>query len=168
MMTTPLLFLDLDGTVRQGKDDDLGRFVNGPDDVVIFPEAIEMMRRWVARDGRIIGVTNQGGVSEGHMSLDYCMETTAETHVQCDLMFELIVTATWHPGSENPLGSPWFRKPSPGMIFHALDQLGDRYPEEDYSPELSLFVGDRETDRICAERAGVPFMWASEWRAMAS
>lgn len=39
----PVLYLDLDGTVRQGKDDGLGRFVNGPEDVIVFPEAVEMM-----------------------------------------------------------------------------------------------------------------------------
>jgi hypothetical protein len=33
----PVLYLDLDGTVRKGKDE-LGRFVNGPDDVELFPE----------------------------------------------------------------------------------------------------------------------------------
>jgi D-glycero-D-manno-heptose 1,7-bisphosphate phosphatase len=37
----PVLYLDLDGTVRQGKDDTLGRFVNGPEDVVVFPEAVQ-------------------------------------------------------------------------------------------------------------------------------
>ena len=36
----PVLYLDLDGTVRQGKDDALGRFVNGPEDGVEFPEAV--------------------------------------------------------------------------------------------------------------------------------
>lgn len=41
----PVLYLDLDGTVRHGHDE-LGRFVNGPDDVVVFPEATAMMRRW--------------------------------------------------------------------------------------------------------------------------
>jgi histidinol phosphatase-like enzyme len=50
---TPVLYLDIDGTVRQGKDDALGRFVNGPADVVVFPEAVEMMRRWKAGGGRL-------------------------------------------------------------------------------------------------------------------
>ena len=61
----PVLYLDLDGTVRQGKDDALGRFVNGPEDVAVFPEAVEMMRRWKAGGGRVIGVSNQGGVALG-------------------------------------------------------------------------------------------------------
>ncbi len=39
-VATPLLAVDLDGTVRHGKAE-LGRFVNGPDDVVVFPEAVD-------------------------------------------------------------------------------------------------------------------------------
>ena len=39
----PILFLDLDGTVRHGFSE-LGRFVNCADDVVIFPEALERIR----------------------------------------------------------------------------------------------------------------------------
>jgi hypothetical protein len=34
--STPVLYLNLDGTVRHGRDE-LGRFVNGPNDVVIVP-----------------------------------------------------------------------------------------------------------------------------------
>lgn len=41
---TPVLWLDLDGTVRHGKDE-LGHFVNNAADVVVFPEAVQMMRR---------------------------------------------------------------------------------------------------------------------------
>ncbi len=44
MKPTPVLYLDLDGTVRHGKDE-LGHFVNEPSDVVIFPEALKLMRQ---------------------------------------------------------------------------------------------------------------------------
>lgn len=58
-LTVPMLYLDLDGTVRQGKDDPLGRFVNGPKDVFVFPEAKKQMKIWHDKGGRIIGVSNQ-------------------------------------------------------------------------------------------------------------
>src|SRR3954451_9677101 len=63
-----LLVVDIDGTVRQGKDDALGRFVNGPEDVVVFPEAVTMMQRWKDAGGRIAGVSNQGGIGLGIVS----------------------------------------------------------------------------------------------------
>src|SRR5258708_2156240 len=75
----PVLYLDLDGTVRQGKDDALGRFVNGPEDVVIFPEAVTMMRRWKQGGGRAIGVSNQGGVSLGIVPYDRVAAAMRET-----------------------------------------------------------------------------------------
>ena len=65
----PVLYLDLDGTVRQGKDDALGRFVNGPEDVVVFPEAVEMMRRWKAGGGRIVGGQQPGRRRARHRHL---------------------------------------------------------------------------------------------------
>src|SRR5258708_7270522 len=78
----PVLYLDLDGTVRQGKDDALGRFVNGPEDVVIFPEAVTMMRRWKQGGGRVIGVSNQGGVSLGIVPYDRVAAAMRETNRQ--------------------------------------------------------------------------------------
>jgi hypothetical protein len=66
----PLLCLDLDSTVRKGKSE-LGRFVHGPGDVEVFPEAVEMMRRWKNAGGRIIGVSNQGGVANGEIYPPY-------------------------------------------------------------------------------------------------
>jgi hypothetical protein len=64
----PVLFLDLDGTVREGPDDPLGKFVNGPEDVRVFPEAVEQMRRWKDNGGRVLGVTNQGGIALGYVT----------------------------------------------------------------------------------------------------
>ena len=64
-LAVPVLYLDIDGTVRQGKDDALGRYVNGPDDVVVFPGAVTAMREWKSAGGRIVGVSNQGGVALG-------------------------------------------------------------------------------------------------------
>jgi D-glycero-D-manno-heptose 1,7-bisphosphate phosphatase len=66
----PVLYLDLDGTVRHGKDE-LGRFVNGPEDVVVFPEAVERMRKWKQGGGRIIGVSNQGAWRLGSSSTSW-------------------------------------------------------------------------------------------------
>ncbi|MEF8773467.1 MAG: HAD hydrolase-like protein [Halobacteriales archaeon] len=45
------------------------------------------------------------------------------------------------------------RKPDPDQLLAAIEPL-------DAAPERSLFVGDSESDREAAERAGVPFRWA--------
>lgn len=161
----PVLYLDLDGTVRQGKDDALGRFVNGPDDVIVFPEAVELMRRWKAGGGRCVGVSNQGGVALGIISAKNVAAAMLETHHQAKGLFDKIVWCQHHPDAANPEWARcWCRKPSPGLIIEAAIDLGHHYREM-YPPYMGLMVGDRDEDRECARIAGLDFQWAAEWRA---
>jgi D-glycero-D-manno-heptose 1,7-bisphosphate phosphatase len=164
----PVLYLDLDGTVRHGKTE-LGRFVNGPDDVVIFPEAVEMMRRWKVGGGRIVAVSNQGGVALGHFTNAQCAATMMRTHELTQHLFDKIAWCRHHPAAEHPeMARCWCRKPSPGLLIEAAHDLADRYPGEIYPPYMGCMVGDRPEDEECARLAGVDFMWAADWRAMAS
>lgn len=161
-----VLYLDLDGTVRHGKDD-LGRFVNGPDDVVIFPEAITMMRRWKARGGRIIGVSNQGGIALGHVTMGQVANAMLRTQHLTGNLFDKIAWCRHHPDSNDPeMARCWCRKPRIGLLVTAASDLAlDTY--EYYPVHMALMVGDRPEDAQCAEAAGVNFILASDWRAMA-
>lgn len=161
----PMLYLDLDGTVREGKDDALGKFVNGPDDVRVFPEAIEKIRQWKAEGGRVVGVSNQGGIALGLVEMVQVAEAMLETQRQCDGMFDLIAFCMHHPNAKNPeFARCWCRKPAPGMLIESALDLA-RLHNEFYPPYMSLMVGDREEDRLCAERAAIDFQWAADWRA---
>jgi D-glycero-D-manno-heptose 1,7-bisphosphate phosphatase len=163
----PVLYLDIDGTVRQGKDDALGRFVNGPDDVVVFPEAVEMMRRWKAGGGRIIGVSNQGGIALGIVDPAQVTAAMAETHRQAEELFDKIAWCSHHPDAPDPeMARCWCRKPSPGLLIEAALDLAQHYGEF-YPPYMGLMVGDRAEDRDCARLAGLNFQDAAEWRAQA-
>lgn len=164
---TPVLYLDIDGTVREGKDDALGRFVNGPQDVRVFPEAVEMMRRWKARGGRIIGVSNQGGIALGLVTTERVAAAMAETHRQADKLFDKIAWCSHHPDATSPEWARcWCRKPAPGLLIVAAIELGPLH-EEYYPPYMGLMVGDRPEDEQCARAAGLDFMWAAEWREQA-
>jgi D-glycero-D-manno-heptose 1,7-bisphosphate phosphatase len=160
----PLLVLDLDGTVREGKDDALGRFVNGPKDVRVFPAAVKRMQEWKERGGRIIACSNQGGIALGLVSMDLVQEAMLETHRQCGFLFDKISFCQHHPDAKDPeYARCWCRKPAPGgLIEAALDCA--RFWHEMYPPHMALFVGDRDEDRKCAEAINFPFMWAKEWR----
>lgn len=161
---TPLLALDLDGTVRHGKDE-LGRFVNCADDVVIFPEALAQMRAWKAKGGRIIAVSNQGGIALGHMTFEACLESMVRTHQLCEGLFDKVAFCRHHPDAFDPeYAHCWCRKPSPGLLIESALDLA-RATGEFYPPYLGMFVGDRPEDQECARLAGFPFKWANEWRA---
>lgn len=163
----PLLCLDIDGTVRQGLNDALGKFVNGPVDVRVFPEAVELMRRWKARNGRIIGVSNQGGVALGHVTLLSVIAAMHETHFQCEQLFDKMLWCIHHPAATDPeYARCWCRKPRIGLIVEGALELGREHGEF-YPPYMALMVGDRQEDRQCAENAGLDFMWAAQWRAQA-
>lgn len=162
----PVLYVDLDGTVRHGKDE-LGRFVNGPEDVVIFPEAVEMMRRWKNAGGRIVAVSNQGGVALGIVTYEKVAAAMLATHEQTDRLMDKICFCVHHPNAEHPeMARCWCRKPSPGLIIEAAIDIAARYGEC-YPPYMGLMVGDRPEDEECARLAGLDFQWAADWRALA-
>lgn len=163
---TPLLCLDLDGTVRHGYDE-LGRFVNTAEDVVVFPEAVEMMRRWRAGGGRIIAVSNQGGIALGYFTRDQCAATMVRTYELADELFDKMLWCSHHPGAKDPeMARCWCRKPAPGLIIEGAIDLGNHLPEY-YPPYMGLMVGDRPEDQECARLAGLDFQWAKDWRAQA-
>lgn len=161
----PLLYLDLDGTVRQGKDDDLGKFVNGPEDVRVFPEAVERMRAWKRGGGRIVAITNQGGLALGYVSPEAVHAANFETNRQAGGLFDLLLVCGHHPDAEDiTMTRCWCRKPRIGLVARATFELEILHPGEGYPPRLAYLVGDREEDRLCAEAANIDFLWAADWR----
>jgi D-glycero-D-manno-heptose 1,7-bisphosphate phosphatase len=160
---TPVLYLDLDGTVRWGKDE-LGRFVNGPEDVRVFDGVADLLWRYKDAGWRIVAVSNQGGIALGLMSMKDCAKAMMETQRQARNAFDKIVWCQHHPSADDPeYAVCWCRKPAIGMIVEAALDLAERHGEY-YPPHMALFVGDREEDRGCAANAHIAFMDAAEWR----
>lgn len=156
----PLLFLDIDSTVRKGFDE-VGHFINKPSDVEVFPEAVEQMRRWRRDGGRIVGISNQGGIAQGKVSEAMVALTMLETRAQCASMFDEVL---WCPHYPDFTGPCWCRKPDIGNLIIAERRLQIQHPHEEYPHGSMLFVGDRPEDEKCAERAGIAFKWANIWR----
>lgn len=163
----PVLYLDLVSTIIHGPDE-LGHFPNGPEDVVVYPEALTMMRRWRDGGGRIIVVSNQGGIALGYVSqvsIALMMTTVWE---KCDRLPSKMAWCLHHPNAEHPeLARCWCRKPSPGLLVEAALRVAERHRGEIYPPHLGLMVGDRDEDQECARLAGLDFQWAHEWRSEA-
>lgn len=163
MLEVPVLFLDIDGTVRHGPDELGGRFVNSADDVVVFPAAAAMMGEWRAHHGgRIVGASNQGGVGLGHLTHTAALEAMDRTQQLTGGLFDLILMCIHAPGAGCAC-----RKPGIGMWLQAVEDLARANPGEAYPFNICLTVGDRDEDRAAAQAAGTAFMWAAAWRALA-
>lgn len=137
----PNLFLDLDGTVRKGLEE-LGRFVNGPEDVDVY-EPVRKSLIHYQETHNVIGVTNQLGIALGHTTAEKVIAAAIETDRQCQNAFNAILIA---PADDQ------YRKPNPGMLLHFGITPND------------LMIGDRVEDILVARNAKVEFKGALEWR----
>jgi D-glycero-D-manno-heptose 1,7-bisphosphate phosphatase len=164
----PVLFLDLDGTVRKGYDElEPKRFVNCADDVELFPRMAERLLSYKQAGWRIVGVSNQGGIATGQVSYDNVLKAMMRTQQISGDAFDKVIFCRHHPQAEDPEYANCFcRKPKMGMLVLAQSYLNESFPDEIYPAHLMLMVGDRDEDKGCAESAGIAFMWAKDWRAM--
>lgn len=161
-----VLYLDIDGTVRHGKDE-LGFFVSKASEVIVFPEAKKLILKAKEAGWRIVGISNQGGIALGLANLTDIAEAFIETNKQCDYAFDKIAFCQHHPNAKDPeYAVCWCRKPRAGLVIESALDLA-RKNNEYYPPHLSLFVGDRPEDKECAEAVNIKFMDAKEWRTTA-
>lgn len=162
----PFLYLDLDGTVRYSKSGH--DFIQGFGDVAVFDDVAPKLMEYKQKGFMICGVTNQGGVAFGAKT-----EKTAwdEIAMMAKLTFPATSNSPWdyfatcfmHENGTIPeyANRSLCRKPDIGMLVEIEMYFAKKYIIPDY--DESLFVGDREEDRLCAERAGIPFQWANEF-----
>ncbi len=135
------VFLDRDGTLIEEKD-----YLSKPEQVVVFPGAIEALRRLRDAGFQLFLVTNQSGVGRGYFTLEDVVKVHA--HLAAELAdqgvkFERIYVAPEHP--EAPSRG---RKPSPQFLFDARDAFGIDLGE-------SYIIGDKLIDLECGWNAGV-------------
>lgn len=157
-----VLYLDLDGTVRHGFDE-LGKFVNGPSDVFVFPEAVAAIKEYKNNGWKIAGVTNQGGIALRHQSMEDAVAACLRTNDLCERLFDKIAICRHHPNAHDPtMASCWCRKPKIGMLIECARDLAG--VDGMCPPSAALMVGDRPEDQQCAENAGIRFIWAKDWR----
>jgi HAD superfamily hydrolase (TIGR01662 family) len=158
----PVLFLDLDGTVRVPasgetfpKDINDQKLVDGIEDIM------EKYDRW---GWYIVGITNQAGVAYGFKTWSDVMN---EQRILRDLfrkdLFDYIISAPCDPlGKVIPFNNKTLlRKPSIGMVAVIEYKLLCQGWIIDW--DKSLFVGDSNEDRLCAGAAGLKFFHIEEF-----
>lgn len=141
------LLLDYDGTLRKTKSGD--KYPKSPDDVEILPGRREVLERYV-RDGyRLLGVSNQGDVSRGKLTMEAAIACFQRTNELLGLDIEI----GFCPHNPQPINC-YCRKPMPG--------IGVAYIEKYKLDRAStLMVGDMTTDKTFAARVGIKYVDAS-------
>jgi D-glycero-D-manno-heptose 1,7-bisphosphate phosphatase len=148
-----LYIFDKDGTIIGGLH---GRPANTVEEQRLLPGVAERVAQ-LHRDGHKLAVcSNQGGVAFGYLSLEQAGELVA--HAARLIGTKDYVFCPHHPGGTDPVHgiACSCRKPQPGMIIQLM--LRNGMPAEE-----TIFIGDRESDRLAARAAGVRFEWAKEF-----
>ena len=154
----PALCLDLDGTIRYSKN---GKFINHPDDVVLFTGVEQKIWEYRNKGYLIFGITNQAGVAFGYKSAE---ENELEVQRTLDLFeenpFDLVQSSYGHPKAPLPTyrHNTLLRKPYYGMLVLCEVEVKKKGILVDW--EKSIFVGDRPEDEGCAQAAGLTFIEA--------
>lgn len=143
------LLLDLDGCVRTTRS---GKVTpDHPDDQVVLPGRKEKIQAFKDRGYRVVAVTNQGGIGLGHTTHEKVQKTLHALNEDLGRPFDDMLYEGSAPRENHPR-----RKPNPGMIHEAAEK-------HNLDLSKSVMVGDKETDRQAAEKAGVPFVWAKDF-----
>jgi histidinol-phosphate phosphatase family protein len=147
-----ILFLDRDGTLNRSIG---SRPPNTPDEVELLPGVTSVLSGYAARGWLFVIASNQGGVASGYIDEAGARAVQQKVVELLPVQVAASFLCPHMPGgrvAEYAIDCP-NRKPRPGFILTALEQLGAL-------AEDCLFVGDSSTDKLAAEAAGVPFRWA--------
>jgi histidinol-phosphate phosphatase family protein len=135
-----LLVVDRDGTLIEEK-----HYLADPAGVALLPGVVDGLRAFQARGYDVAVVTNQSGIGRGLFGPDALAAVHAELQRQL-AEHGIALAGIWHCPHHPELGCAC-RKPEPGMLTDALQQLG-------YRPEQCLVVGDKSCDIELGTRLG--------------
>jgi D-glycero-D-manno-heptose 1,7-bisphosphate phosphatase len=149
LQSKKVLILDRDGTLNR----DSG-YVHKKEDLFILPESTSFLTKAIAHGFGLVLATNQGGVALGKFSIEQSLEFNASLALEFAKR-EIVLSAAYicfhHPLSpvlekRNCL----CRKPLPGLLSRVLLDYG-------LEKEMTLMVGDQETDAEAAAKVGIGF-----------
>ena len=135
------IFLDRDGTLNVEKE-----YLHRPEDVVIFPSALEALRRLHDADYKLIVVTNQSGVGRGYYTM--ADVDRVNSRIARELEAAGAPVDKFYIAPEAPDQPSRGRKPSPQFLFDARDEFG-------LDLAFCYMIGDKLIDLECGWNAGV-------------
>lgn len=137
------LFLDRDGVINYEKKDD---YIRNWQEFKFYEGAIEALKTFAKRFGKVFVVSNQRGIGKGLMTEDDL--STIHSKMQKEIesaggRIDAIYYCT-AVDSKDP-----YRKPNPGMAFTAKDD----FPRIDLSK--SMIAGNKPSDMLFGKNAGI-------------
>jgi D-glycero-D-manno-heptose 1,7-bisphosphate phosphatase len=142
------VFLDRDGTINE----EVG-YLDSLDKLKIIPSAYEAIRLINESGMKAVVISNQAGVARGLFTEDFVKITNE--HLQTALRQKGAYIDNFYYCPHHPtegigiyLQQCNCRKPAPGMLFNAAQELN-------IDLARSYLVGDRFRDMIAAKKAGV-------------
>jgi len=153
----PVLFLDLDGTVRESASGK--KFIKDVNDIKIRPYVLPTLHYYKKKGFAIVAITNQGSIAFGIKTNEDVIAELEKTDALCEGLFDSMHYCPTHEKGRYPYDIKSLdRKPHTGMISGAERVLlTQHFTQIDYGK--SIFVGDRLEDEECAKRAGIQFIW---------
>lgn len=151
-----LIIFDKDSTLVRPVGPAGNQAPNNIADQILYDGVVDVCNK-LKGEGHVLAVaSNQGGVAFGLISREDAVAMVKDAADKIGAV--LFALCACHP-SGSKLGvvrDSFYRKPNPGMILYLIDALG-------FAPQDTIFVGDLETDRIAAIKAGVQFEWADDF-----
>jgi len=139
-----VVFLDRDGVINDPQDN---YYVHRIEDFVINTGIMEGLQILSDKGYEFVIISNQGGISKGEFSVD----DVDILHDHLIAEFEsngIMLSAIYYCPHHDTIEKCLCRKPEPLMLEKAMSQL-------DIDPEISYFIGDKESDIEAGKRADV-------------
>lgn len=134
------LILDYDDTLRKTKSGD--KYPRDPSDIIILPNRIETLKKYVDMGYKLLGVSNQSGIEKGDLDED----TAYDCFDQTNKLLGLNIDYVFCPHHSFPIRC-YCRKPLPGLGVYLIEKhLLD--------PVQCIMVGDSTSDKTFAVRCG--------------
>lgn len=137
------LFLDRDGVINEEK---VGEYVLHWGEFIFGKGVLDTFKKLSDKFGRIIIVSNQRGVGKGLMT----EEALQSIHLEMEREVQIVggkIDKIYYCTDKND--HSFFRKPNPGMAFHAKND----FPDIDFSK--SIMVGNKPGDMKFGRSAGM-------------
>lgn len=136
-MSTPSVFLDRDGVINKNYSD----YVKNWEEFEFLPGSLDALKELASCPWRIVIATNQSLVGRGIISVDhlnYIHNRMLAVISDYGGRIDAIYVCRHHPNA-----GCYCRKPSPGLLVQAGNELDIDLPE-------SVFIGDSQRDILAA------------------